>query len=407
MIKLLKILTLLLITNVTSQFIKTQVVCPLSPTARENLNKVELISIDSYPNTKLYYHKFINSTIHPTEGIDEKYCLPHSDNTMVGALGINSLGIPTFVGMKVHYVTALLCTGAGYEPYLISAIHKAIEIAEKNSKLGKITVSIYSIGGTYNTAEKIQAMKKLTEIPNSYVMTVIGNNDNQYNNCRSNFLESIPKLVIVGGTNAGNKLLGISMIGDCVNYYAPGKYMSPVQNKVINGVSFSAPIVGYLWILHILNNIQHNRQQIMAHLESLTATIDGKTKLGNVVKMKVFRDDVCNAYTDNLFMFNFLGTNKIKWKTIVDNSICFKMSAINKKAGVKLQLLFKNKGSKIFKTDINLGTNIQRDLYVNKINNNTVAIVVDDKLTKLKISGNIVSIGFKGNNIYSHNIFNC
>lgn len=282
----------------SQKYITSQVICDLTPKAKSNINNVQLISIDTYPDS-FKYNKYIkrNIIIPEGSGIEKKYCNSHCDNTMGGALGIRTRnGVPSLRNINVTFIPGLLCTGSGYEPYLVASINTAIKIASNNALEGKKTVTVYSIGGTYNTLEKIEAMKKLTEIPGSYVVTVIGNHEGQYDNCPLKFFQMIPKLIIVGGTQNGSQLLNISMVGPCVNFYAPGRYKSPVTKKVISGVSFSGPIVANLITNYILNNLNATREQILTHLTSLTDVIPAKTAQGTTIYMNVFRKNgICSV----------------------------------------------------------------------------------------------------------------
>lgn len=284
---------ILIINNfVNSVYITEPLRCSLTYIAKKNIDKVQLISIDTHPGNHKYL-KYIRPNIQiPTDSeIEKKSCNIHSDHTMSGALGIKYNGkTPSLLNLRVNFIPGLLCTGAGYEPYLISSIREAVRIAKKNEVLGIKTVVIYSIGGTYNTQEKINTMKELTEVNGTYVVTVIGNhNYEQYDNCQLNFFKMIPELIIVGGTTKGKNLLNISMIGDCVRYYAPGDYKSPINRKRIIGTSFSAPIVGYLITNYLLNNPDSTKEQVLKFLDSKTGTVYTKTKTNKEVKMKVFR----------------------------------------------------------------------------------------------------------------------
>ena len=291
------LLSLFLISSIASiansqTYITSPVICDLTTTARVNINKVQILSIDTYPDS-FKYMKYIrpNITVPSNSGIEKKYCNSHCDNTMAGALGVRySDKIPSLRNIKVNYVPGLLCTGGGYEPYLIDSIDYAINIAKENSLRGINTVVVYSIGGTYNTLQKINAMRTLTEIDGTYVVTPIGNSySGQYDNCELNFLRLNPKLIIVGGTQKGNQLLDISMVGKCVNYYVPGAYKSAVTNKQIRGTSFSGPIVAYMFANYLLNFPGATREQILSFLDSKTNTVTRITNMGQTIQMKIFR----------------------------------------------------------------------------------------------------------------------
>lgn len=279
-------------TSLASPLVK-QPVCELHDCY--DVNKVQLISIDSYPSNKKFM-KNIKPIIHMVSPLDNFFCNDHVDNTMVGALGIrNSNALPTLNNIVVNFIPAISCIGTAYEPYLVNAINKAINISTNNMHLGIKTVVLYSISGTYNTEEKINAMKKLTEIKGTYVVAAIGNNEMQYDNCKNKLFKGAPKLIIVGGTNTkGNGLLGTGMVGECARYYAPGNYVSPISGKRIVGTSFSSPIVSYLITNYLIKNkcdcdCDCSITDIFAFLDSKSTEIVRKSKQGINVKMRFFK----------------------------------------------------------------------------------------------------------------------
>jgi len=283
--------------SAVNPYITKPATCALTTTAKANIGNVEFISIDTVPNS-FKYLKYIKYQISIANGsgVENKYCNPHCDETMGGALGVNAQGIPALQNIKVNFDPALICIGNGYEPYLVLAIQEAIKIATANAAQGKTTITTYSIGGTYNTLEKIDAMRQLTEIPGSFVVTVIGNNLGQYDNCASPFFTRIPKLFIIGGTQNGDQLSRYTMVGACVKYYAPARYISPVTQKLNEGVSFAGPIVAYLIANFKLNNPGATRDQIDQHLLSLTDAVTRVSAQGQSVTMNIFRQKtVCNV----------------------------------------------------------------------------------------------------------------
>lgn len=422
--------------NAANPYIDKQVTCTLTATAKANIDKVQFISIDTVPNNKSAYFKYINDQfkIPDGSGVENRYCNPHCDETMGGALGINDQGIPTFKDITVNFDPGLLCTGAGYEPYIIASLKQAIAIATANSKQGKTTITIYSIGGSYNTLEKIDLMRELTEIPNSFVVTVIGNNLDQYDNCASKFFTSIPKLFIIGGTQNGNQLSRYSMVGSCVKYYAPARYISPVTKKLNEGVSFAGPIVGFLIANFKLNHLEATREQIDQHLLSLTDVITRVSAQGANVTMHVFRkDSVCNVGSlppaptpsptpaptpcppSNLTIQNFTGTTSLKWFTNTISAcqnFCITIDVFKNKANTQATIAFKDQNNKVSATTTLSPTRLQTLYTFNasrEVGSNTLKIrgVQANQTQDIKLNGDIKQIGLKGDKVSFRNIHNC
>lgn len=279
------IIPILLLPLVASVYINKQVICNIDNNS--DINSVQLISIDSYPSNKIY-NKYIRREIIPIDGIEQRYCNEHVDNTMAGALGIRANGIPSISGIVVRFIPSLNCIGNGYEPFLISAIDHAINISISNSEKCIRTVVIYSISGSYNTREKIEKIQKLTNVPGTYVVAALGNNIEQYNNCENTLFKGAPKLIIVGGTNInGNNLLANGMVGNCARYYAPGNYK--YNGKNIIGTSFAAPIVANLIIRYILKN--PTRNDPLFDLDEKSDIIYRLSKRNENITMRVFRNN--------------------------------------------------------------------------------------------------------------------
>jgi hypothetical protein len=410
-----------------NQYISQQVTCNLTAIAKANIDRVQLLSIDTVRDS-FKYLQYINQQfkIPNGSGVENRYCNPHCDETMGGALGVNDLGIPTLKNITVNFDPGLLCTGAGYEPYLVASLKQAIEIARANSLQGKTTITVYSIGGTYNTLEKIALMRELTEIYNSFVVTVIGNNLGQYDNCQLRFFKDIPKLFIVGGTQDGDQLSRYSMVGDCVVYYAPAKYISPVTKKINEGVSFAGPIVAFLIANFKLNHPEANREQIDQHLVSLTDLIFRVSAQGQTVPMHVFRkDSVCNVGTlpptptpppspcppSTLAIKDFIGTTRFKWFNNTINScqdFCMTVEVFKNKANTQATLAFNNKD-----TAVTLSPTKLRISYLfnanRKVGTSLLSITGSqaNQSKAIQVNGDIARIGFKGDRVSFKKIHNC
>jgi hypothetical protein len=268
-------------------FIKRPPICPMMT---DNLSKIHVISIDTYPNVRLKYFKFIDWSVSlpVSSTVISKYCNEHSTQVMASALGVNDNSRTQFKNkIKVTYIPALNCFGSGYEPDLVSSLEETLGIAKNNSVHGINTVLVYSILGTYNTQKKIDIFNAIADVPKTFIVTVIGNNY-QKNYCPLKILSN-KNLFIIGGTTNGNKLLEMSNVGPCVSFYLPGIYRSVVNGATISGTSYAGPIYANLIIRYLIRNPDATRTQIYDYFKKLSVTVVDKDTV-----MSVFlKNNVC------------------------------------------------------------------------------------------------------------------
>lgn len=294
-----------------SPYITGPVRCNLSTTAKNNIPKVHVISIDSYPKTSLNFYKHIKYDIQlpTTSYVTREACNPHVNYVMAATLGVNKLGYPVYPNIKVTFLPAITCIGTALETDLTQALKTAQTIAQDNQAKGINTVVVYPIGGAYNTTAKIQAVQALSNTPKTYVLMSSGNYE-QANFCYSG-PENLPNAYVMGATVNGSKLSPFGNIGACVRFYTPGKYRSVVDGKIIWGTSYSMPIAANIFINMLLANPDLKPQQIYAKVKSISKSIPGRTTAGGVISMNVFpKATVCQTNPDVAAMSNEQGSKK-------------------------------------------------------------------------------------------------
>lgn len=261
--------------------------CPLTSAAVSNMSRVHIISIDSYPNMKLGFYKYVNADIQIPQGstIEPKACNKHSNYVAAAFLGVNQKNIPIFRNIKVTFIPAISCIGTAWEPNIVLSLQSALAMAKQNTANNINTVVIYPIGGYYNTTQKLDLINELSSDPRTYFFMSAGNND-QSNACYPP--GSYSSVNLIGASANGNKLSTYGDIGDCVDFYTPGKYKSVVDGKIIYGTSYSMPIAGNIAINEILNNPDVSKAQILGKMNSISKTVMATTAIGSSVPIKVF-----------------------------------------------------------------------------------------------------------------------
>lgn len=274
-------------TNAVNPYILGPVRCPLTTTAVANMPRVHVISIDSYPNMKLGFYKYVKADIQIPEGstIEAKACNKHANYVAAAFLGVNKNNMPVFRNINVTFIPAISCIGTAWEPNIVKSLQSALAIAKQNTANNINTVVIYPIGGYYNTTQKLNLINELSNNARTYFFMSSGNND-QRDACYPP--GSYPTVNLIGASSGGNKLSAYGDIGSCVKFYTPGRYRSVVDDKIIFGTSYSMPIAGNIAINELLNNPDTPKAQILAKMDSISKTVMATTASGNSIAIKVF-----------------------------------------------------------------------------------------------------------------------
>lgn len=274
-------------TKAVNPYILGPVRCPLTPTAIANIPRVHVISIDSYPNMKLGFYKYVKAEIKIPAGstIEPKACNQHVNYVTAAFLGVNQKNIPIFRNIKVTYIPAISCIGTAWEPNIVGSLQSALTMAKQNTANNINTVVIYPIGGYYNTTQKLNLINELSSDSRTYFFMSSGNND-QRDACYPP--GSYPSVNLVGASSNGNKLSQYGDIGSCVKFYTPGRYKSVVDDKIIFGTSYSMPIAGNIAINELLNNPDASKAQILGKMDAISKTVMATTSSGSSIAIKVF-----------------------------------------------------------------------------------------------------------------------
>lgn len=274
--------------RVANPYITQPVCCPLTAQQRQNIERIQVISIDSYPNLALKFYKYVNTDIQIPQGstVEHRVCNPHVNYVVSSLLGVNNKEIPIYQGMRVTFIPAISCIGNAWEPDVVLALQAAQKLAQQNAALGINTIVSYPIGGAYYTSEKIAAVQALANTPRTYFMMSSGNND-QGNYC-SWPTENIPGIYVIGASNNGNQLSSYGNIGACVKFYTPGKYKSVVDGKVIWGTSFSEPIAANLFIHMLLAFPDASKDELLAKVAATSNVVSAPTLSGNNININIF-----------------------------------------------------------------------------------------------------------------------
>lgn len=270
--------------------------CPLTAKAKTNISRVHILVIDSYPNLSHKFYKYVKPDVQIPEGsgIEPRPCNPHADYIAATMLGVNAYNVPIYQNMKITFLPCISCFGTAWDPYIVKSLEAAQVIAKQNATEGINTVISYSIGGSYNSKAKVDAMRTLASLPRTYFLMSSGN-DGQRNYCVLPTL-SLPDVFVVGATKNGKELSEYGNIGPCVKFYTPGRYKTPVNGKIIWGTSYAQPIASNIFINMLLNHPDATREQIYGKVAALTNSVPAKTLAGNFININIFpKAKVCTT----------------------------------------------------------------------------------------------------------------